>query len=85
MNYCSNPTDLKITDMQAAIGLSQLRKLPVFLEKRTQNANYLMKKLEDLKQDLIDGRLRKFYVFYGEDYGIRKHYINKIENLQIII
>lgn len=37
-----------------------------------------MKKLEDLKQDLIDGRLRKFYVFYGEDYGIRKHYINKI-------
>lgn len=37
-----------------------------------------MKKLEDLKQDLIDGRLRKLYVFYGEDYGIRKHYINKI-------
>ncbi|MBQ8848648.1 MAG: lipopolysaccharide biosynthesis protein RfbH [Candidatus Gastranaerophilales bacterium] len=45
--------NLKITDMQAAIGLSQLRKLPVFLEKRTQNANYLMKKLEDLSQFLI--------------------------------
>lgn len=37
-----------------------------------------MKKLQDLKQELIEGKVNKFYVFYGEDYGIRKHYINKI-------
>lgn len=37
-----------------------------------------MKKLEDLKVDILDGKLSKFYVFYGEDFGIRKHYINKI-------
>ena len=37
-----------------------------------------MKKLEDLKTELLANKLNKFYVFYGEDFGIRKHYINKI-------
>ena len=37
-----------------------------------------MKKLEDLKKELLDNKVNKFYVFYGEDFGIRKHYINKI-------
>lgn len=37
-----------------------------------------MKKLEDLKTELLNNKLNKFYVFYGEDFGIRKHYINKI-------
>ena len=37
-----------------------------------------MKKLEELKKEILDGKLNKFYVFYGEDYGIRKHYIDKI-------
>lgn len=38
-----------------------------------------MKRLEDLKKELLDNEIHKFYVFYGEDYGIRKHYINKIQ------
>lgn len=38
-----------------------------------------MKKIEDLKKDILDGKLEHFYVFYGEDYGIRKHYIDKIK------
>lgn len=38
-----------------------------------------MKKLETLKKDLVNGKLEKFYVFYGDDYGIRKHYIDKIK------
>lgn len=37
-----------------------------------------MKKLEDLKRELVRNKLEKFYVFYGEDFGIRKHYIEKI-------
>lgn len=38
-----------------------------------------MKRLEDLKEELLADKLQKFYVFYGEDYGIRKHYIHKIQ------
>lgn len=45
--------NLKITDWQAAIALAQFNKLPKFLEKRTQNANYLMNKLADLQEYLI--------------------------------
>jgi len=45
--------NLKITDWQAAIGLAQLKKLPGFLKKRTQNAQYLMQKLSDLQEYLI--------------------------------
>lgn len=45
--------NLKITDFQAAIGLSQLKKLPEFLKIREENANYLLQKLEDLSEYLI--------------------------------
>lgn len=45
--------NLKITDWQAAIGLSQLEKLPEFLKKREENANYLQECLSDLKDYLI--------------------------------
>lgn len=42
-----------------------------------------MKKLEDLKNDILNNRFQQFYVFYGEDYGIRRHYIKKLgENFQ---
>ena len=40
--------NLKVTDMQAAIGLSQLRKLNSFISKRNENTQYLIKKLEHL-------------------------------------
>ncbi len=45
--------NLKITDWQAAVGVSQLKKLPDFLKIRTHNAQYLMKKLSDLQDFLI--------------------------------
>ena len=45
--------NLKITDFQAAIGLSQLQKLPKFLMKRQENAKYLFNKLQDLKNYFI--------------------------------
>lgn len=45
--------NLKITDWQASIALAQLDKLPGFLEKRTKNAQYLIGKLNDLREYLI--------------------------------
>ena len=45
--------NLKITDWQAAIGASQVKKLPAYIQKRTDNAAYLTKALSDLKQWLI--------------------------------
>lgn len=45
--------NLKITDWQASIAVAQLDKLPKFLEKRAENAKYLLDKLNDLKDYLI--------------------------------
>lgn len=57
--YSNIGYNLKITDMQASIGLSQLKKLPVFLEKRRKCAEYLYKKLGDLSDFLILPKVTK--------------------------
>lgn len=44
--------NLKVSDMQAAIGVSQLRKLPSFISRRNENTNYLSSRLEHLKDHL---------------------------------
>jgi CDP-6-deoxy-D-xylo-4-hexulose-3-dehydrase len=45
--------NLKITDMQASVGLSQLNHLPKFIEKRQQNFDFLFNGLKDLQEFLI--------------------------------
>ncbi|WP_273321813.1 lipopolysaccharide biosynthesis protein RfbH [Vallitalea guaymasensis] len=45
--------NLKVTDMQAAIGVSQLKKLPEFIEKRKNNFYKLYEGLRDLNGFLI--------------------------------
>jgi len=40
--------NLKISDMQAACGLAQLKRLPEFIKKRNSNFNYLSKRLSTL-------------------------------------
>lgn len=45
--------NLKITDMQAAIGCAQLKKLPSFVEKRRYNWDYMRDALKDLEDVLI--------------------------------
>ncbi len=45
--------NLKMTDMQAAVGVSQLKKLPEFIEKRRANFNALRAGLKDLEEFFI--------------------------------
>ena len=45
--------NLKATDMQAAIGCAQLKKLPSFVERRRQNFSRLLAGLSDLEDKLI--------------------------------
>lgn len=45
--------NLKLTDMQAAIGVAQLKKLPGFIEKRRENFQYLHTGLKDLEEFFI--------------------------------
>jgi CDP-6-deoxy-D-xylo-4-hexulose-3-dehydrase len=45
--------NLKMTDMQAAVGVSQLKKLPQFIQKRRENFNALKEGLKDLEEFFI--------------------------------
>ncbi len=45
--------NLKATDMQAAIGVEQLKKLPYFIERRNHNFNLLKEKLKIVEEDII--------------------------------
>ena len=45
--------NLKATDMQAAVGVSQLKKLPEFIAARKRNFAYLHAGLQDLQEHLI--------------------------------
>ncbi|MBP1625982.1 MAG: putative aminotransferase, partial [Holophagaceae bacterium] len=45
--------NLKLTDMQAAVGLSQLEKLPGFIARRKENFAYLLERLKPLEEHLI--------------------------------
>lgn len=45
--------NLKVTDLQAAVGVEQLKKLPLFIEKRKHNWARLRAALEDVQDKLI--------------------------------
>ena len=45
--------NLKVTDMQGAVGVAQLEKFPEFVKKRNENWGYLRKYLSDLSDYLI--------------------------------
>ena len=45
--------NLNATDLQAAIGAAQLKKLPGFVERRRENWNYLRTQIDDLKECFI--------------------------------
>lgn len=45
--------NLKVTDLQAAVGCAQLEKLPTFIEKRRENFTYLSERLQEAADKLI--------------------------------
>jgi CDP-6-deoxy-D-xylo-4-hexulose-3-dehydrase len=45
--------NLKLTDMQAAVGVAQLKKLPSFIEARRRNFKFLYEGLRDLEEFFI--------------------------------
>lgn len=45
--------NLKVSDMQAAVGVEQLKKFPSFIKRRIENWNYLREGLNDLSDKLI--------------------------------
>lgn len=45
--------NLKATDMQAAVGVSQMKKLPTFIQKRRANFDYLTERLSHLQNFFI--------------------------------
>jgi CDP-6-deoxy-D-xylo-4-hexulose-3-dehydrase len=45
--------NLKLTDMQAAVGVAQLKKLPQFIEQRRENFAYLYNALQPVEKFLI--------------------------------
>ncbi len=45
--------NLKVTDMQAAIGVAQLKKLPLFIKKRRGNFSFLYKNLRKHEKNII--------------------------------
>ncbi len=45
--------NLKVTDMQAAIGVAQLKKLPLFIKKRRDNFSFLYKSLREYEKYFI--------------------------------
>ena len=51
--YSNLGYNLKITDMQAAIGLAQLEKVPSFIERRRHNFSRLMEGLRPLEDRLV--------------------------------
>ncbi|MCI1273988.1 MAG: lipopolysaccharide biosynthesis protein RfbH [Clostridiaceae bacterium] len=57
--YSNIGFNLKITDWQAALGCSQIDKLNGFLKIREHNAEYLTKKLSDLKDYIILPEIEK--------------------------
>lgn len=45
--------NLKVTDLQAAVGCAQMEKLPTFIEKRRENFAYLSERLQEVSDKLI--------------------------------
>jgi len=75
--------NLKATDMQAALGASQLRKLPQFVARRKENFNHLKIALADLEDCLILPEATPFSdpSWFGFPIGIREEAPFKREDL----
>lgn len=85
--------NLKVTDMQAAIGVEQLKKLPSFIQKRKENFRLLLSGLEKYKDYLILPKTQEhsdpswfaFPMTVKEGKGFtQKELVNYLENKKIM-
>ena len=84
--------NLKVTDMQAAVGCEQLKKFPKFIEKRKNNWNYLREILKPVEDKIILPKAVKnsdpswfgFLISLKSDKGLdRKRVVQYIESHNI--
>ncbi len=78
--------NLKITDMQAAIGLSQMDKLANFIEKRKENFNYLYERMKEFENYFIIPKATKNSspVWFGFSLTIKDDKLNRTELLKYL-
>src|SRR5271167_1653180 len=67
--------NLKATDMQAALGLSQIAKLPQFIERRKRNFAYLKAALKPLEEFLLlpEATEHSDPSWFGFPIGVKRH------------
>jgi len=84
--------NLKITDMQAAIGLEQLKKLPDFIRARRKNHQCLLNELKDLENKIMLPKPQKnsepswfgfLITLKGNNHITRNEIIKKLEEAKI--
>jgi len=77
--------NLKISDMQAACGLAQLKRLPGFIKKRNENYTYLKNKLGRLTEfiDLPEATKNSVPSWFGFPITLKEN-INRVEFTQYL-
>src|SRR3989339_1238010 len=82
-SYSQRGFNLKLTDMQAAIGLAQLKKLPLFIKKRQQNYFKLFKYLSKFRKYLILPKTnkREEVSYFGLPITVKENAMFKREDL----
>jgi len=65
--------NLRMTDIQAAVGLAQLKKLPSFIEARRRNFNALYDAIKDLEEYLVLPQATRYSdpSWFGFPIGVR--------------
>ena len=78
--------NLKITDMQAACGLAQIKKLKKFVKKRVDNFNYLKSKFKELEDTFIlpEATKNSQPSWFGFPLSIRDRKINRNELVKFL-
>ena len=77
--------NLKISDMQAACGLAQLKRLPEFIKKRNENFSYLKSKLSSLTEfiDLPEATQNSEPSWFGFPITLKES-VNRVELTQYL-
>jgi CDP-6-deoxy-D-xylo-4-hexulose-3-dehydrase len=88
--YSNLGYNLKVTDMQAALGCAQFKKLPMFIEKRRENAQFYLDNLlqfeEHIQLPIISEKARPSW--FGFPITLKKHidrksFISYLEEVNI--